>query len=183
MLEQIQLELMPEEEILWSGKSSLKKWISYGDYMYIPFSLMWCGFVLYWEWTVIRFQYPASFHLLGIPFAIFGLYMVAGRFLYKYYKKKSSCYVLTNLRAIEAYEHKWFKRREMPVKEMGRMLRFVEKDGYGVIVFNDVNPALIMKLNDGMELFRRKTKSVVGFYDIENVEQLYEMVQALKRQK
>lgn len=183
MLDQIQLELHPEEEVIWSGKSSTKKWISYGDYMYIPFSLMWCGFVVYFEYLAIQYRYPFNFHLLGIPFALFGLYMAVGRFFYKFYKKKCSYYVLTNQRAIEAYDSKWIKSREMPIASIGRMLRFVEKDGYGVLVFTDINPALIMKLNDGMEPFRSKTKNVVGFYDIEQVETLFSLVQELKTKK
>ena len=179
-LDQIKEQLEPGETILWHGTSNMKKMISYGDYMYIPFSLMWMGFVVYWEYMVITYQYPFIFHVLGVPMALIGLYMAFGRFAFKYYKKKNSCYVLTNKRVIEAYEDSRIGYKEKPLTEIGRMLRFVEEDGTGILVFDDVNPAYMMKLNDGMEQFRRKTKKLIGFYDIADAEKLYQEIQLLK---
>lgn len=183
MLETIKQSLKDGETILWSGKGNPKKWLSYSDYMYIPFSVMWCAFVVYWEYLSIHYQYPFVFHLIGIPFALMGVYMAIGRFIYKYQKKKHSCYVITNQRIIEAYDSKLFASHEMPVADLGRMVRFVEKDGFGVIIFTDINPALIMKLNDGMEWTRRKTKGIVGFYDIPELERVFELATQLKDQK
>lgn len=180
MLEEIKKSLKPEEIILWSGKANAKKMISYGDYMYIPFSLMWCAFVVYWEWLSIKFEYPIVFHVLGVPMALIGLYMAFGRFVYKYFKKKNSCYCITNLRVIEAYEKPIFGYKEMAMADIGRVVRFVEKDGHGTLVFNDVNPAYIMKLNDGMEMFRSQTRKLVGFYDVPDVETLFELTKTYK---
>lgn len=175
-----QIELRPEEIILWEGKGNPQKWLSYSDYMYIPFSLMWCAFVVYWEYLSIRYGYPLIFHVIGVPFALMGLYMAFGRYVYKAQKKKHSRYVITNQRIIESYSSTLFKSHEMPVSSLGRMVRFVEKDGHGVIIFSDVNPAMIMKLNDGMEWTRRRTKGVIGFYDIPELENVFKLVQTLK---
>lgn len=180
MLETIKETLREDEVILWSGTGNPKKWLSYSDYMYIPFSVMWCAFVVYWEYLSIHYQYPLIFHIIGIPFALMGIYMAIGRFYYKYQKKKNSCYVITNKRIIERYAHRIFPSHEMPVSELGRMVRFTDKDGYGVIIFTDINPAMIMKLNDGMEWTRRKTKGIVGFYDIPELEKVFELVTTLK---
>lgn len=181
ILETIKQELEADEIIIWQGQSSTKKMIAYGDYMYIPFSLMWVGFVLFWEYSTIIYHYPFIFHFFGVPMVLIGLYMAFGRFIYKVYKKKRSCYVLTNKRAIEAYDIKWLKRNEKPLAEVGRMIRFVDnKDGYGCLVFDDINPAYMMKLNDGMEFIRRKLRKVTGFYDIPDAEAVYQEVQRLK---
>lgn len=181
MLETIKQSLEDGEEILWSGKGNPKKWLSYSDYMYIPFSLMWCAFVLYWEYLSIHYHYPMIFHILGIPFALMGIYMAIGRFYYKYQKKSRSCYVITNQRILERYSSNLFASHEMPLSEVGRIVRFVEKDGHGVIIFTDINPAMIMKLNDGMEWTRRKTKGIVGFYDIPDLEVVFKLVTDLKQ--
>lgn len=180
MLETIKAGLGPDEQILWAGKANASKMISYGDYMYIPFSLMWCAFVVYMEYLAIQYQYPIIFHVVGVPMAIYGLYMAFGRFVYKYLKKDSSCYVITNLRVIEAYEKSIFGYKEKSMGEIGRMVRFIEKDGHGTLVFDDVNPAYIMKLNDGMEIFRSKMRKLIGFYDVPEAEMLFELIQAHK---
>lgn len=183
VLEEIKKQLEPDESIVWQGSSNTKKMISYGDYMYIPFSLMWMGFVVYWEYMVTVYRYPFVFHLLGIPMVLAGLYMAIGRFAYKRYKKTNSCYVVTNRRVIEAYEDKRIGYKEKPLSEIGRMVRFVEKDGFGTLVFDDINPAYMMKLNDGMEQLRKKTKKIIGFYDIADAEGLYQQIQALKKEE
>ncbi len=182
IINHIKEQLEPGEIIEWQGKSDASKMLAYGDYMYIPFSIMWCGFVCYWEYLVIVNQYPLVFHILGIPMALIGLYMAVGRYVYKYYKKKNSCYVLTNLRVIEAYEDPKIGYKEKKLTDIGRMLRFVERNGSGTLVFDDINPAYMMKLNDGMEQVRRKTKKIIGFYDIPDAEALYERIQVLKEE-
>ncbi len=175
-----EIVLAPGETIQWHGKSEKKKMITYSDYMYIPFSIMWLGFVGLWEYKIIEVQYPWAFHLIGIPMLVAGLYMAIGRFFFKAYKKKTSCYVITNKRVIETFEDSRLGYREKPIHEIGRMVRFVEKDGVGTLVFDDVNPAYIMKLNDGMEPFRMKTKKIIGFYDVKDSETLYALIQKLK---
>lgn len=182
ILSQIEQRLDTDETIVWQGKSDPKKMFAYGDAMYIPFSLMWLGFVIIWEYSTVTYHYPWVFHLLGVPMVIVGLYMAFGRFIYKRYKKTNSCYVLTNKRAIEAYDAAWLGYKEKSLKDVGRMVRFVEKDGYGCLIFDDINPAYMMKLNDGMERFRRKTRKVIGFYDIPDAEALYKEVQRLKEE-
>ncbi len=175
-----ELQLGAEETIIWQGQSEPKKMIAYGDAMYIPFSLMWLGFVIIWEYSTVAYHYPWVFHFFGVPMVVIGLYMAFGRFVFKRYKKKHSNYILTNKRAIEAYDVAWLGYKEKSLKDVGRMVRFVEKDGYGCLIFDDINPAYMMKLNDGMERFRRKTKNVIGFYDIPEAEALYKEVQRLK---
>lgn len=175
-----EIQLASDESIQWQGKSEKKKMIGYSDYMYIPFSLMWLGFICVWEYNIIVVHYPLIFHALGIPMLIAGVYMAFGRFFYKAYRKKKSCYVITNRRVIETYEDSRLGYKEKELKDIGRMVRFVEKDGVGTLVFDDINPAYIMKLNDGMEPFRRKTRKVIGFYDVKDAEQLYELIQTLK---
>jgi hypothetical protein len=89
-------ELLPSERILWSGQPDTSVIFSSSDMFQIPFSLMWGGFAIFWEYTAITQTTATSnigvseliFPLFGIPFVIIGLYIMFGRFFYKTFKKK-----------------------------------------------------------------------------------------------
>lgn len=87
-------ELMPEEKVVWSGAPGIK--FQSKDLVLIPFSLLWTGFAVFWEATVIRGRAPALFALWGIPFVLVGAYITVGRFFFDSYLRSRSRYFLTN---------------------------------------------------------------------------------------
>ena len=83
-------ELGSSEKLLWSGRPQQRVLFRGSDAFLIPFSLLWCGFAVFWEASVIANETPFFFRLWGIPFVLVGLYMVFGRFIVEAKQRKNT---------------------------------------------------------------------------------------------
>src|SRR5580692_6078756 len=85
----IQIELLAGESLLWCGQPLPRVLFHMQDIFAVPFSLLWGGFAILWEWGVTghfggnSHAHPAPFFfaLWGIPFVVIGQYMIWGRFV------------------------------------------------------------------------------------------------------
>ena len=93
-------ELSSSEKLLWSGTPQQGFLLRPSDAILIPFSLLWCGFAIFWETDVTKSGAPLFFMLWGIPFVCVGLYIVAGRFFVDAFIRRRAVYALTNERVI-----------------------------------------------------------------------------------
>ncbi len=62
--------------------------------------MFWCGFAIFWEYTVIQTGAPIWFRLFGIPLVMVGPHLVFGRFFFDAWQRARTLYVLTDRRAI-----------------------------------------------------------------------------------
>lgn len=86
--------LAPGETILWRGKPVRGRLFTPADVIMIPFSIFWCGFALFWEFSVISIG-ALPMAVFGIPFVCIGLYLTVGRFFHRAHQLRHTAYVIT----------------------------------------------------------------------------------------
>jgi hypothetical protein len=95
--DEIGREISGGERVLWSGQPRQGIVFRGADLFLIPFSLFWCGFAIFWEWSAVQApKAPSFFSLFGIPFVAVGLYLVVGRFFVEEKQRSRTFYAVTN---------------------------------------------------------------------------------------
>jgi hypothetical protein len=143
VLAQLQPELLAGESLLWSGQPLKKVIFHQRDLFAIPFSLLWGGFAIFWEWGVTDHfggsphghPAPALFALWGIPFVVMGQYLIWGRFVYTAWKKGKTYYGVTNKRIIVISDGFGRKVIDGYLRNLDSASLTLRADGIGTIEF------------------------------------------------
>jgi Bacterial PH domain len=108
------------------------------DVFFIPFSLMWGGFAVFWEFEVVTTNAPFFFKLWGIPFVLVGCYFIFGRFLTEARQRRATSYGLTNERVIIVSGV--FRRnvKSLNLRTLTDVSLSERSDGSGTITFGQV---------------------------------------------
>jgi hypothetical protein len=124
---------------------------------------------------------PFFFRLFGIPFVIIGLYFIFGRFIYKGIKKKHTYYAVTNQRVLILTSLSNKNVQAEFIKQIPCINKSVRSDGKGTIKFGNSLFFKGMYGNSGMDFFGSSYgKDVPIFYDIEEIERVYRLVNELR---
>ena len=62
--------LASDEKLIWTGRPKTGIVFRGSDLFLVPFSLLWGGFAIFWETSVIATDAPFFFKLWGIPFVL-----------------------------------------------------------------------------------------------------------------
>lgn len=107
----------------------------------IPFSLMWAGFAIFWEVSVLRDSAPTFFSLWGIPFVAFGLYITVGRFFQDAWRRSQTAYAVTSDRVII---RRGSSLKSLNVRTLSDVTLTERPDGTGTITFGPITFPMAM---------------------------------------
>lgn len=168
--------LRPGEHLYWAGTSDPHRLLTGRDAYLIPFSLVWCGFVVFGATSVLREGSPGPEAVILPIFLVVGLHMLFGRFLVKLHRKRTTVYAVTDRRALVITTG---GTREVPVGRTDRTTRWsadrrhcsVEwQEQYGAFAGIVGGLQTQMYANTGLDgLFGPQ---LVAFYDVTDGEEL-----------
>ena len=181
----IQKELDSGERLLWAGRPKQGAILRGSDAFMIPFSLLWGGFAIFWEYMALKIPSGKAgpvdivFPLFGIPFVLVGLYMIFGRFLYDSKKREKTFYGLTDQRAIIVTGLFSKGVKSLNLKTMSDVSLSEKANGFGTIVFGQEDQ--IMSIFVGRGLPGMGGSTTPKFELIEDAKQVYNELRAQQR--
>jgi len=138
--QRIQPELAATERLLWAGRPAQGLVLRKADLFMIPFSLLWGGFAIFWEYSAWSTGAPLLFLLFGLPFVLMGLYLIVGRFFADAYIRGRTYYAVSDARILiltEAFSRSLKSMDLKTVTDVSLSQRGI--DG-GTIFFGPANP-------------------------------------------
>jgi hypothetical protein len=180
---ELQNQLWPElqngEKLLWAGRPRQGLIFRSMDLLFIPFSIMWCGFAIFWEYSVLSNDTPWLFKLWGIPFVAVGLYMTFGRFISEAQKRKRTVYGITNERII--LQSGFFKTRTEfhELATLSNLAYEKSSSGFGHITFGQKYNRSRFSLNEGWN----QVQTSPGLFDIQDPGDVYKLIVDTRNQK
>ncbi|MDD5262037.1 MAG: PH domain-containing protein [Methylacidiphilales bacterium] len=137
---EIARELSQSEKILWTGQPGQGFRLRSSDGFMIPFSLLWCGFAIFWESSVFSTGAPFFFKLWGVPFVLVGLYIVFGRFIVDAKIRTRTFYGVTTDRVIIVSGLFSRQTKSLQLSGLNEISLAERQDGSGTITFGPQAP-------------------------------------------
>ncbi|MGL3201005.1 MULTISPECIES: hypothetical protein [Curtobacterium] len=170
--------LGPDEQLHWAGRSDPSKVFTPRDAFLVPFSLLWCGFAVFWESRAVGDGAPFFFVLFGGVFVLLGLHLVVGRFLVKRYRKRTTVYAVTSRRALIITSR---STREVPVGRTDRSTTWDHERRHCTVEWNDGDRSDVRSLMMGGGVARMYANTgldglfgpqLFAFWDVRDGEEL-----------
>jgi hypothetical protein len=175
----LQPYLQPGEAVLWGGRPDPSRLFSGKDLFLIPFSLMWGGFAIVWEGSVLAFgsgpnKAPIFFVLWGVPFVLVGQYLIWGRFFAKRWQRQRTTYAVTNQRVLILHGR---SLQSIFLSQLPPIIQSSRADGSGSLEFGNAGSPFGYGVwaNTGMDAFSMG-RTVPAFYDIPDVTRVYGLI-------
>ena len=133
-------ELGSGERLLWWGQPKQGLVFRASEWFMTPFSLMWGGFAIFWEWQVMKSGAPPFFVLWGIPFVLIGLHLIFGRFFLEAKQRERTFYGVTNERVLIITGLLGRKVKSLSLRNLSDLSLSEGADGEGSISFGGGSP-------------------------------------------
>jgi hypothetical protein len=174
-------ELNPGERIIWSGQPQQGLMLRPADIFMIPFSLMWGGFAIFWEFGVVSSGAPLFFMAWGIPFVLVGLYIIVGRFFVDSAQRSKTYYALTNERAIIIAGLFNQNTKSLDLKKLPEINISTKGNGKGTITFGASHPMAWMYAGSGFPNMGRY-QIAPSFEMIDDARTVYQHIKRLQKE-
>ncbi|MFS8045747.1 PH domain-containing protein [Rhizobium sp. BR 314] len=172
----IQSYFQPGEKMLWAGRPKQGIMFSKNDALLVPFSLMWGGFAIFWESTVVtQAGTPFFFKLWGVPFVLIGLYLIIGRFLVDAFVRARTQYAVTDRRIIISREGWFSKLLTLSLQQLPNLDLDQKSDGTGTINFGPDSGAT-SGYRGKMSNWTPALSDVPRFLGITNVREVFDLI-------
>ena len=147
----------------------------------IPFSLLWGGFAIFWETSVILTGAPVFFWLFGVPFVLIGLHLIFGRFFTDARTRTYTFYGVTNDRIIITSGKHNKRTQSLSLSTLGDITLDERADGSGTITFAAANPLGRFGNFGAMPGGGTGRQTPPSFEMIPQAKKVYEMIRGAQR--
>jgi hypothetical protein len=172
--ESLHRRLLPDERIVWSGAPGQGLVLTRRDILLIPFSLLWCGFAIFWTVGATGMGAPSLFRLWGALFICVGLYFVVGRFVVDAWVRRGTEYALTDRRALIYRSAPFSKFTAVSLSQLPDLDLVERSDGSGTIKFGQVISAWG---NRGMGAWSPSLDPTPQFIAIRDARRVFDLLQ------
>ena len=175
---ELQQHLDKNERLIWTGQPKKGVVFRSVDIFLIPFSLLWCGFAIFW--VIMASKGSIYFAMFGIPFVVIGLILVFGRFIIDAKQRENTFYGLTEDRII--IKSGLFKKtiKSLNIKTLSDIEYNEKSDGSGTINIGPKNP--FMMLGNGMNWWPG-LKPTLSLDLIQDVRKVYSKIIEIQKSK
>jgi hypothetical protein len=167
--------LLPGERIIWSGQPGQGLMFSPRDIYLVPFSLMWCGFAIFWTVSATGMGAPGFFDLWGAMFVCIGLYFVLGRFLVDAWVRKGMRYAVTNRRILIARPAPFSKFMAVSLSQLPDANLNERASGRGTVRFGQA--ASMWGGRQSMGLWSPALDATPQFLQIDDARRVFDLIQ------
>jgi hypothetical protein len=129
---EVQSSLRSGEQLLWCGRPDPSVIFTPADLIALPFSLVWLGVALLWVTGAQSIGALVTGRLLDVPFVLIGGYLVAGRFVARWLRKRKTVYAITSERVLIQARS---TVRETPVRGGSMTVRRHRNGRHATVVF------------------------------------------------
>ncbi len=169
--------LLEGETVVWSGRPGQGLRFTGRDGMLIPFSLMWGGFAVFWEMTVMQSAAPVFFRLWGVPFVLIGLYLIAGRFAVDAWIRSKTSYAVTNRRILIARSPPFGSFISLSLNRLPDVELKEAANGCGTLRFGPATPFFGYRGWGGFAVWTPALDPTPQFMAIDNAQSVFNQIQ------
>lgn len=173
----VQFTLDRGERQLWAGRPRQGFVLRAADAVMIPFSILWGGFAVFWEASVVRGGGPLFFILWGVPFVLAGIYFTIGRFFVDARRRARTTYAVTSDRILISTGILSTTTKTLDLRTLSDITLQERRAGSGTITFGPTHPFASMYAGTSWP----GVPQAPSFEMIDGARQVYDIIREAQR--